>query len=123
MFFWHWAQRRSKKTDQMVMARAHGHALQPRWTEGDWPPVQRTPPQAGLPSLERNHAYHCRMTPGVFLGARCNHDLSILLRLPVLDERQRGLLPGKPHHARGTGGAYSRDSGELAHYGPAHRGP
>ena len=80
----------------MVMARAHGHALQPRWTEGDWPPVQRTPPQAGLPSLERNHAYHCRMTPGVFLGARCNHGLSILLRLPVLDERQRDLLSGKP---------------------------
>ena len=94
MFFWHWAQRRSKKGKHMVMARVHGHALQSRWSDGEWPPVQRVPPQAGMPGLERNHAYHCRMTPGVFLGARCNHGLSILLRLPVLCDRLQSLLAG-----------------------------
>ena len=94
MFFWNWAQRRSKKGDQMVMARRHGHELQSRWTEGEWPPVQRIPPGEGRPGLERNHAYHCRLAPAVFLSARCNHDLSILLRLPVLDERLRNLLAG-----------------------------
>ena len=40
MFFWHWVQRLSKKGDKMVMARAHGHALQLRSTDADWPPVQ-----------------------------------------------------------------------------------
>ena len=94
MFFWHWAQRKSKKGKHTVMARAHGHALQERWLNDEWPPVQRVPPQEGMPALERNHAYHCRMTPGVFLGARCNHDLSILLRLPVLNDRLRTLLEG-----------------------------
>ena len=84
MFFWHWAQRVSKKTGKMVMARVHGHALQERWTARDLPPVQQVPPQAGMPGLERNHAYHCKMLPGIFLGARCNHDVSPLLRFPVL---------------------------------------
>ena len=96
MFFWHWAQRRSERTDRMVMTRVHGHALQPRWAEANWPPVQRTSPQAGLPGLERNHAYHCRMTAGAFFGTRSNHDLGILMRLPVLDSRQQELLSGKP---------------------------
>ena len=62
--------------------RRHGHALQPRWTEGEWPPVQSLPPWEGMPGLERNHAYHCRLAPAVLLSARCNRDLSILLRLP-----------------------------------------
>ena len=47
-----------------------------------------------MPSLERSHAYHCKLTPGVFLGPRCNHDLSILLRLPVLSERIKRVLSG-----------------------------
>ena len=29
MFFWHWAQRPSRRTDRVVMTRLHGHALQP----------------------------------------------------------------------------------------------
>ena len=109
MFFWHWAQRLSKTGNKMVMARAHGHALQPRWSEGEWPPVQTVPPQAGMPGLERNHAFHCRMTPGVFLGARCNHDLSILLRLPVLNDRLRSLLTGSDSHANSEFCASSTD--------------
>ena len=92
MFFWHWAQRAHKKTGQPVMARLHGHTLHQRWVAGDWPPVQQVPPQAGMPSLERNHAFHCKMSPGVFLSARCNHDLSILLRLPVLSERMKSVM-------------------------------
>ena len=74
------------------MARVHGHALQRRWDGAAWPPVHSAPPQAGMPALERNHAFHCKMTPGVFLGARCNHDLSILLRLPVLNDRRKTLF-------------------------------
>ena len=85
----------------MVMARVHGHPWQERWQGAGWPPVQDEPPQVGIPSLERNHAYHCKLTPGVFLGMRCNHDLSILLRLPVVRSRVQGFLSddGPSDHA------------------------
>merc|ERR1711966_365427 len=60
--------------------------LRPRWDQDGFPPIITSPPQAGMPALERNHAYHFKMTPGLMLGPRCNHDLGILLRLPVLDD-------------------------------------
>ena len=111
MFFWHWAQRAHKKTGQPVMARLHGHTLHQRWVAGDWPPVQQVPPQAGMPSLERNHAFHCKMSPGVFLSARCNHDLSILLRLPVLSERMKSVMA---HFANGLRDEQEEDDKQEA---------
>ena len=91
-FFWQWARRVSKKTGNLVTACAHGHTLQPRWTAGLWPPVLQVPPQAGMPGFERNHAYHCKMLAGVFLAARCNHDLSTLLRFPLLSREMESAL-------------------------------
>ena len=65
---------------KVVAKRAHGHLLQPRWSGKGLPPIIATPPQSGLPALERNHAYHFKMTPGIMLGPRCNHDLGTALR-------------------------------------------
>jgi hypothetical protein len=92
MHYWHWRKVKNTK-GKPVIKRVHGHALQRRWCDDkDLPPVVDVPPQAGMPALERNHCYHGKMTPGVMLAARCNHDLGILLRLPVLSVRLRAAL-------------------------------
>lgn len=59
-----------------------------------------------MPALERSHAYHCRMAPGVFLGARFNHGLSILLRFPVLCDQ----LKASPDPRAGPKGQAPRQS-------------
>lgn len=92
MHYWHWRKVKNTK-GKPVIKRVHGHALQRRWRDDqDLPPVVDVPPQAGMPALERNHCYHGKTTPGVMLAARCNHDLGILLRLPVLSDRLRAAL-------------------------------
>jgi hypothetical protein len=56
-----------------------------------------------MPALERNHAYHFKMTPGLMLGPRCNHDLGILLRLPVLDDHLKEALLKAWHRVQSSG--------------------
>ena len=83
MLFWHWRRCVNPK-GKSVVRRVHGRDLVSRWDGAGLPPVHSVPPQIGLPALEQNHAYHFKMTPGVMLGPRCNHDLGVLLRLPVM---------------------------------------
>ncbi len=33
--------------------------------------------------LDRTFPYHFKMTPGILLGPRCNHDVGILAKFPV----------------------------------------
>ena len=83
MFFWHWVQFRNSK-GQVAAKRSHGLPLQPRWNGEGPPPICSDAPRKGLPALEVNHPFHFKMTPSMLLGPRCNHDLGVLLRLPVL---------------------------------------
>ena len=66
-----------------VAKRYHGLQLQEAWDGEGLPPVLRAPPFLGLPALEINHPFHFKMTPSMMLGPKCNHDLSVLLRLLV----------------------------------------
>ena len=77
MFFWRWVRSISTKTGAEVMKRAHGRPLQARWDGAGWPPVFAQPPHDGTPALERTHPFHGKMTPGILLGPRCNHDLDV----------------------------------------------
>ena len=79
--FWCWSRTLNKKGEP-VMKRMHGKDLQPRWDGEGVPPTHMTPPHRGAPKLERNHAFHYKMTPGIILGPRCNHDVGILPKLP-----------------------------------------
>ena len=45
-----------------------------------------------MPLLEITYPFFFKLTPGIMLGPRCNHDLGIFLRLPVLSESQREFL-------------------------------
>ena len=74
------------------MKRAHGLILQPRWDGQGLPPVQQSPPNPGTVLLELNFPFFFKLTSGVMLGPRCNHDLGILLRLPVLSSQHAKLL-------------------------------
>ena len=61
--------------------RCHGLQLQERWDGAGKPPLQTTPPFRGLPALEVTHPFHIKLTPSMFMGPKCNHDLGILLRI------------------------------------------
>ena len=80
MMFWHWARYGDDKKGP-VAKRSHGLALQPRWNGTGDVPLHKDLPFLGCPALEINHPFHFKMTPGVMLGPKCNHDLGVLLRL------------------------------------------
>ena len=75
--------------------KAHGRELAPRWctpatkddvfpsagVPGEFPPFHAMPPQAGMPRLETNHSYHVKSSPIVLETARCNNDVTPLLRI------------------------------------------
>ena len=82
MRFWHWVQDVSKQGEATAV-RAHGLQLQQRWDGMGRLPVYAVPPFRGAPMLEISHPFHIKMTPGIFLGPRCNHDLGVLLRFPA----------------------------------------
>ena len=83
MLFWHWVQY-TRGSDRVCSKRAHGLQLQPRWDGSGRPPVHAAPPFLGSPALEVNHPFHFKLSPSMSLGPRCNHDLGVLLRLPIL---------------------------------------
>ena len=68
--------------------------MQERWHEqpGLLPPVIEFPPQRGMPALETNHPFTCRFTPMMSLGPSCNHDIDVLLRMPVFSEEVKATL-------------------------------
>ena len=59
----------------------------------EMPPFHQTAPQQGAPALETNHVYHVKNSPLVLLTARCNNDVSPLVRIAnellLLLQRQR----------------------------------
>ena len=58
-------------------------------------PVHAIPPEAGLPALECTWPYQFKESLGTLLGGRCNHDVAVLGRLPVLPaDIQDQLLEG-----------------------------
>ena len=79
MYFWHWVQATSQKGEPTAV-RAHGLPLQSRWNGTGEPPVGMVPPSRGSALLQQEHPFHTKMTPGITLGPRCNHDLGVLLR-------------------------------------------
>ena len=91
MLYWHWKRVTNNKGVE-VMKRMHGHLLQESWNGDGLPPVQACPPNPGMPLQEITHPFFFKLTPGIMLGPRCNHDLGIFLRLPVLTESQQKFL-------------------------------
>ena len=71
-----------------VMKRVHGKELKARWDGKGMPPIHKKPPHRGMPQLERTHPFHFKMSPGPMLGPLCNHDVGILLKLPILDSAE-----------------------------------
>ena len=61
--------------------RCHGKKLCPTMEVGG------LPPQRGMLLTEQHHPYFSRMTPGMAACCKCNHDLSVLLRLPAPEPR------------------------------------
>ena len=57
-------------------------------------------PHRGMATLEQAHPFHIKMSPGITLGPRCNHDLGILLCL---------LTKRIPDAACGSGVRIARD--------------
>ena len=63
--------------------------------------------EVGLPALECTWPYHCKENLGTLLGARCNHDVAVLGRIPVLPKDiEEQLTEGKdfkdlPEEVRG----------------------
>ena len=66
------------------MRRIPGRDLAAAWDGQGLPPVHALPPEVGLPALECTWPYHFKESFGTLLGARCNHDVGVLGRLPVL---------------------------------------
>ena len=113
MLYWNWCavQKNEKKntehrdsinaTDKesnlsgakFVAKRKHGLSLQSRWSGQGFPPVHDAPPQIGSPALETNHPLHFKLTPSISMGPRCNHDLGVLLKLPVFRRAVKKELP------------------------------
>eukprot|EP00973_Karenia_brevis_P078086 10845900-Karenia_brevis.AAC.1 len=85
MLYWHWRMHVNEKGNH-VMKRAHGLRLQASGPHRLLPPVQSCPPNPGTPLLEITFPFFFKLAPAVLFGARCNHDLGIFLRLPVLSE-------------------------------------
>ena len=99
MLYWHWRRSINAKGAE-VMKRAHGLLLQRAWGGTGFPPVQQALPNPGTPLLEINFPFFFKLTPAVLLGPRCNHDLGVLLRLPVLPEKLMTVLL-QPRHRSG----------------------
>lgn len=101
MLYWHWARSRNR-TGKEVMRRRHGLLLQPAWDGRGLPPIQTAPPNPGLPLLEMNFPFFFKLCFAVLLGPACNHDLGLLLRLPVLtDDMARKLQDDSDAHPGG----------------------
>jgi hypothetical protein len=81
MMFWHWAKVVNKNGED-VAKRRHGLLLQPHWDGIGRPPLQPLP-HIGAVALEVNHPFYMKMHPAIALGPRCNHDVGVLLRLPL----------------------------------------
>ena len=96
------------------MRRIPGRDLAAAWDGQGLPPVHALPPEVGLPALECTWPYHFKESFGTLLGARCNHDVGVLGRLPVLPadvaaqlqgpsfRGARGIIPGTVERHRGS---------------------
>ena len=85
--FWHWV-KCTTSAKEAGARRVHGLALQSRWDGLGPPPLHRAPPLLGNVVLETTHHFHVKLCPGIMLGPKCNHDIGVLLRLPLLSAEQ-----------------------------------
>ena len=72
--YWHWQP--LQDSDPETWQRCHGLPLSSQSYVG------RTPPHVGLLLTERHHPYHTRFNSFLLATAKCNHDVSILVRAP-----------------------------------------
>ena len=90
MYYLHWVRYVDEKKG-LCAKMVHGLPLRDHW-DGTGPlPLGLSHPFRGLPEVETVHPFHFKMTPGVFLGPKCNHDLGVLLRIP--EQSASGLSP------------------------------
>ena len=82
MLFWHWAKSVTEAGERRAQ-RMHGLSLQASWNGVGIPTIHTSPPLKGSIALEVNYPFHFKMTPSMLQGPMCNHDLGILLRLPL----------------------------------------
>ena len=75
--FWHWRDV-SAHTAPDTFQRVHGHQLQAAAA------ISEAPLRAGELLPQRHHPYHCRFNPAILALTKANHDVSILIRSPVL---------------------------------------
>ena len=109
-----WVQCISDKGEATAV-RAHGLQLQPRWSGIGKLPVHTVPPFRGAPAFEVSHPFHIKMSPGIYLGPRCNHDLGVLLRFPTAlpAALQRGSKAAEPSKPAQLGAVSTRSSGSA----------
>ena len=91
LLFWHWRAQVNEQ-QKLVMKRVHGRELVQAWDGSGLPPVSALPPHVGAPAQERTHAFHFKMNPTIMLGPGCNHDVGLLVRVPVLTSEQQAAL-------------------------------
>ena len=108
MQFWHWNQIHTKRGN-VGWKKRHGKRLVPRWDGTDYPPLEDVPPYEGKIQVETTHPYAIKSNPVIFSGPRCNHDVSVLLRLPL--PLTRGT---DDNHAKGDCNSGSADRVEDA---------
>eukprot|EP00435_Cladocopium_sp_Y103_P046459 s3073_g13.t1 len=76
--YWHWKQ--SLIDDAFVWQRCHGLPLHSRACVGT------VYPHENLLLTERHHPYHTRFNAALLATAKCNHDVSVLVRAPSAAE-------------------------------------
>ena len=114
LLHWHFEESMGGPQCSLIVKRVHGKELQSRWDGEGLPPIHYKPPHKGAFRLERNHGWHFKMTPGPMLALRCNHDLGILLKLPVLGNADRKLPVTRSALCLGTDRSATCAAGSLA---------
>ncbi len=80
--FWYW-RCITKEGQKPKWKRTHGKELREHWDGNCAPPIGKVEPELRKPLLERTHPFHSKFNYPLLGAARCNHDVGILLRLPV----------------------------------------
>ena len=89
--FWRWSVR--VKNGKCKWKRCHGKAMMRRWEGSGRAPLGVVPPQRGKPLLETTFPCHARFNAAFALGAKCNHDVSVCLHLPLLADMDTATSP------------------------------
>ena len=88
--FWHWKDV-SQWTAADTWQRYHGLPLCPEPCIGEVPPLE------GVLLTERHHPYHTRFHVGALGVGKCNHDINVLLKAPLLRTSAKSSHIWLPH--------------------------